>query len=345
MRAILILLVAMVLAAIPPAARAESVIFLAHSNLNDRSDNPTAAMAVTFKQEVEAKSGGRIKVEIFPENQLGDDAKSVALVRKGVIQMAISSVSGISPLYPLMNVMDYPFAYGRVEEAYAVLDGPFGDRLRADIEAKTGVAVLGFGDTGGLFVITNSRHPIKGPADLAGLRIRTMNAEAHQLLVRSLGGDPVTVAWPRVFGALQAGLVDGQMNSISTTRYGRLHTVQKYMTLTDHVYVPFLWTVNPQFLAGLSPSDRAIVAQAVTDGVQASRAMATASSDRQLSVLLPSVQVHRPSEAELDAFRRAAQPPMRDFIARRYGDEGLRLLDDFLAAIAQARRTLGPRPH
>jgi tripartite ATP-independent transporter DctP family solute receptor len=340
MRAILLLLAALALAVPASAHAAETVIILAHSNVNDRGDNPTAAMAVTFKQRVEADSNHAIKVEIFPENQLGTDAKAVALVRKGVIQMAISSVGGIAPLYPLIGVMDFPFAYRRVEEAYAVLDGPFGQRLRADIEAGTGLAILGFGDTGGLFVLTNSKRPVLGPADMAGLRIRTMNVEAHKLLVRSLGAEPVAIAWNHVYDALQTGLADGQMNSVATTRYGRLQVVQKYMTVTNHLYVPFLWTANRDFLAGLSDGQRAIVAAAVADGVQASRALAAANADSRLAQLLPSVQIHRPTDSELDAFRRATQPPMTAFVARTFGGEGSRLLADFLAAIQQARLQL-----
>ena len=339
MRAIILALLAFLALTVPTmAAVAETVIFLAHSNINDPNDNPTAAMAMTFKERVEARSDGALRVEIFPENQLGTDAKTVELVRKGIIQMAISSVSGITPLYPLMAVMDYPFAYRRVEEAYTVLDGPFGQRLRTDIEAKAGVAVLGFGDTGGLFVLTNSRRPVRSPADLVGLRIRTMNAEAHRLLVSSMGGEPVTIGWNHVFGALQTGLADGQMNSISTTRYGRLHAVQKYMTLTNHVYVPFLWTANPAFMAGLGDRQRTIIADAVAEGVRASRTLAITASDQQLSALLPSVRIHHPTEAELTAFRDATQPPMREFVERSFGAEGRRLLDDFLAAVKQAQR-------
>jgi len=334
---LLILLTALVLA-LPCLAAEPTVIFLAHSNNNDRGDNPTAAMAVTFKEIVEAGGAGALKVEIFPENQLGADAKAVELAKKGVIQMAISSVGGISRLYPLIGVIDYPFAYRRVEDAYAVFDGPFGDKLRADIEAKSGLAVLGFGDTGGLFVITNSRRPVTGPASMAGLRIRTMGAETHRMLVRSLGAEPVTISWNHVFDALQTGLADGQMNSVLTTRYGRLFTVQKYMTLTNHFYVPFIWTANRAFLDGLDADQRALVARAVEEGVRASRALAGAQSAQALATQLPNVAIHQPTPAEMAAFREATQPPMREFVAKTYGAEGGALLAEFLEATKAAAK-------
>ncbi len=322
---------------------AETTIVLAHSNKNDPHDNPTAAMAMTFKEQVERKSNGAIKVQIFPENQLGGDAQAVALVKKGVIQMAISAIGGIIHDYQLISAMDFPFAYHRVEEAYTVFDGPFGQWVRADIEAKTGVAILGFGDTGGLFVLTNSKRPIHHPSDLNGLRIRTMAADSHRNLVSSLGAEAVTVRWEHVFDALQTGLADGQMNSIATTRYGRLFVVQKYMTLTNHAYVPFLWTANPAFMAALSETDRATVMAAVQAGVQASRDMAIKATGAELQALLPSVQIVYPTEAELKEFSLATQPPMRAFIETQFGANGTRFLDDFLAAVDQAHRPQAPK--
>ena len=331
----------------PMAAMAETTIILAHSNKNDATDNPTAAMAMTFKELVERKSGGSLKVQIFPEGQLGADAQAVGLVKKGTIQMAISSIGGISRLYPLIAAMDFPFAYDEVSEAYAVLDGPFGQFVRGDIEAKTGLAVLGFGDTGGLFVLTNSKRPIHQPSDMAGLRIRTMAFPSHKALITSLGAEAVTIPWSYVLDALLTGLADGQINPISTTRYGRLHTVQKYMTLTNHAYVPFLWTANRPFLASLSDEERRIIAEGVSEGVRASRSLAISVTGDRLAALLPSVQIHYPSEAELTAFRRATQPAARAFIAETLGDEGPRFLDSFLAAVDKARRdktTAGANP-
>jgi TRAP-type C4-dicarboxylate transport system substrate-binding protein len=225
-----------------------------------------------------------------------------------------------------------------VNEAYAVLDGPFGQFVRADMEAKTGLAILGFGDTGGLFVLTNSKRPIHRPADMAGLRIRTMAFPPHKVVVSSLGAEAVTIPWNYVLDALLTGLADGQINPISTTRYGRLHTVQKYLTMTNHAYVPFLWTANLEMLASLGDKDRKIVTEAVTSGVRASRAMAVSVKGEQLAALLPSVQINYPTEAELSAFRQATRPAARTFIAETLGEEGTRFLDRFLAAVDQVRR-------
>ena len=331
-------LLAVLLWVAPLAAMAETTIILAHSNKNDRADNPTAAMAVTFKEQVETRSGGAIKVQIFPEGQLGADAQAVALVKKGVIQMAISSVGGMAKLYPLITAMDFPFAYNQVGEAYAVLDGPFGQFVRDDMEAKTGLAVLGFGDTGGLFVLTNSKHAIHRPSDMTGLRIRTMAFPPHKVVVSSLGAEAVTIPWNYVLDALMTGLADGQINPISTTRYGRLHTVQKYLTMTNHAYVPFFWTANREMMAGLSDAERKIVTEAVSKGIQASRAMAISVTGNQLAALLPSVEINYPTEAELDTFRHATQPAARAFVAQSLGDEGTRFLDRFLAAVDQVRQ-------
>src|SRR4051812_25575303 len=137
------------------ALAADKVIKLAHPNRNDAFDNPAAAMAVVFKNLVEAATNRSVRVAIFPEGQLGRDSDIVQLVRKGTVQSVISSAGGIAPVYPLISVMDLPFASRSISTTYAILDGPFGQKLAEDIRRKTGMAVLGFGDPGGFFAISN----------------------------------------------------------------------------------------------------------------------------------------------------------------------------------------------
>jgi len=313
-------------------------LFLAHLNKNDATDNPTGAMAVTFKREVEARTGGAIKVESLPEGQLGSDAKMVDLVRRGVIQSAIVSTAGIKPAYPLIEILAFPFAYRSIEDTYAVFDGPFGRQLGADIEAKTGLAVLGFGDNGGFFEITNNKHAVRNPADFAGLKIRIMDLKSHAAFVRSLGAEPVTISWKETFGSLESGVVDGQMNSVSIIRAGKLDDVQKYLTLSNHIFVPFVWVANRKYLDGLTDQRRQAVAEAATAAVAASRTLSRSieASERGLPYLMGRMQVYRPTDAEIDALRRVTQPAVAAYFTETAGDEGRALLESFLAAVRDA---------
>ena len=307
------------------ASAAEKVIKLAHPNRNDAFDNPSAAMAVVFKNLVEAATNRTVRVKIFPEGQLGRDADIVQLVRKGAVQSAISSAGGVAPIYPLISVMDLPFAYRSISTTYAVLDGPFGQKLAEDIRRKTGVAVLGFGDPGGFFAISNSKRTIKSPEDMKGLKIRTMDLETHKTIVGTLGGEPISIAWSEVYTALGTGAADGQMNPIPIIRFARFEEVQSYLTLTNHLFLPYVWVINGKFLDELSAEERTAVLNAARSAVVASRGLSRIieASDRGLP-LAQRMEIHVLTARELETFRRGNQPAVRGLIEKRFGRKGWR---------------------
>lgn len=309
-----------------PATAQTVPLYLAHLNEN-KADNPTGAIAVLFETMLAGLTDGRIRVETFPNGQLGPETQVVDLVRRGVIQSAIVSVGGLSDSYPPIGVLNYPFRFRNLEEAYDVFDGPFGRMLGQDIERKLDLAVLGYGDTGGLFVLTNSRRPIRTPADLAELRIRTMALTSHQALVRSLGAEPVTIGWSELYTALQNGTVIGQMNPPSIILTGQLYRVQKYLTVTNHLYTPYIWIANPAFLEKLPAGDRDAIARAARTGVLASRDLAA--SQRPLDELNGAMVIYRPTVAELKAFRDATQPAIERLLRETLGEEALPLLEAF----------------
>jgi TRAP-type C4-dicarboxylate transport system substrate-binding protein len=215
---------------IPDHASAEKLIKIARPNRNDPFDNGTAAIAVVFKNVLETSSGSEMRVDIYPEGQIGNDTDVVKLVNDGIIQSAFSSTVGVERIYPLLGVLGLPFAFPTIATTYTVLDGPFGQRLSADISRKTSLRVFGFGDSGGFFAITNSKHPIRSPTDMSGLKIRTMGLETHNVIVRSLGADAVPMPFGELYGALKTGTVDGEINPVPMVRFAQLDQVQKYLT-------------------------------------------------------------------------------------------------------------------
>jgi tripartite ATP-independent transporter DctP family solute receptor len=324
----------------PAASAADLLIKLAHPNRNIASDNATGAMATAFKARVESGSAGAIRVDIYPEGQLGQDDAVVALAGKGVIQSAISAVGGMARHYPLIGALDLPFAFPTIATTYAVFDGPFGQALAQDIERKTGLHVLGFGDSGGFFALTNSVRRIRTPADLAGLKIRTMGLESHKRFIRSLGGEPVGLGWSELFGALESGLVDGQMNPIPIIRFARFDEVQKYLTLTNHFFTPYVWVLNGATWRALTPERQALIAEAAHAGIVAGRALNRhiEDSDRGLPALRQRMDVYAPSAAEAAAFRQASVPAVEAYIEATFGREGRDLMNALRAAIAAAGR-------
>ena len=342
MRRVWTVLVALtlVIGLLPGAALAEKVIKLHHLNKEDPYDNPTGAMAQVFKALVESGTNGAVKVQVFPNAQLGKDNEVLSQVKDDVIQSGIFTVGGFAAMYPLISVLDVPFAFPNISTTYAVLDGPFGKELSADIHKKTGFHVMGFGDSGGFFAITNSKRPVKTPEDLKGLKIRTMGLETHKRQIAAMGGMPVVIAWPEVYTSLQTGVADGQQNPIPVITFGKLDEVQKYMTLTEHLFAAYVWVMNQKFYDSLTPQEKNVVDYSARSAIVAGRGLARIieASDKGLPALSKKMEIHALTPAEKAKFREAAVPVVKQYLVDNFGQEGEKLLNDFLKAVDEASK-------
>jgi tripartite ATP-independent transporter DctP family solute receptor len=320
------------------SAMAGKVIKMHHLNKNGAFDNPSGAAVVVFKNLVEAGTNGEITVEIFPNGQLGKDAEVVQQVKAGIIQLGVHSVGAVGSVYPMISVLDIPFAFPNIAATYEVLDGPFGQKMCEDIYAKTGLKALGFSDSGGFFQFTNSRQPIKTIDDMKGLKIRIMGLDTHKQIISSLGGQPAAIAWSEVYTALQTGVADGQMNPIPIVEFAKLFEVQKYLTISNHLFAPHVWLMNADFYNSLTPAEVKVVEAAAKAAIVTSRGIANSieASERGLPFLKEKLEVYALPEAEKVRFRDAALPAVRSYIEEKFGDEGKKMLEDFLAAIEQA---------
>jgi tripartite ATP-independent transporter DctP family solute receptor len=327
-------------ALVPVPADAAKVIKLHHLNKDDPFDNATGAMATVFKSLVEAGTNGGIEVQTFPNGQLGKDNDVVTQVKSGVIQSGIHSVGGFASAYPMMGVIDVPFAFPTISATYAVFDGPFGARLAADIEQKTGLKVLGFGDSGGFFHFTNSKRPITSPEDMKGLKIRTMGLDTHKAVVSAMGGQPAVIAWTEVYTALQTGVADGQMNPVPIISFAKFNEVQKYLTLSGHLFAPYVWVMNKDFYNGLSAAEKNVVANGVKSGIVAGRGVSRAieASDRGLAGLSKDMKVNSLTPEQLVKFRDATMPEVKKIIVEKHGQEGEAMMKAFLEAIEVASK-------
>ncbi len=327
-------------ALIPAPADAAKVIKLHHLNKDDPFDNATGAMATVFKSLVEAGTNGGIEVQTFPNGQLGKDNDVVTQVKSGVIQSGIHSVGGFASAYPMMGVIDVPFAFPNISATYAVFDGPFGARFSADIEQKTGLKVLGFGDSGGFFHFTNSRRPITTPEDMKGLKIRTMGLDTHKAIISALGGQPAAIAWTEVYTALQTGVADGQMNPVPIISFAKFNEVQKYLTLSGHLFAPYVWVMNKDFYNGLSPAEKNVIAYAAKSAIVAGRGVSRAieASDRGLAGLSKDMKVNALTPEQLVKFRNATMPEVKKIIVEKHGAEGEAMMKAFLEAVDTASK-------
>jgi len=323
------------------AFAADVTIRLAHLNPEDPFQSHSGTMAAVFKSLVESNSNGAIEVQLFPNGQLGKDNEVIEQVRTGLVESTISSSGGMAQHYPLVGVFDIPFAFPNIGVASRVMskDSAFGEKFIADLEAKTDLKVLGLIDSGGFFAFTNSERPITSVADMEGLRIRTMTLPTHEAIVSSLGGQPTPLPWAEVYTALQTGVADGQMNPVPIIAFAKFDEVQKYLSVTNHIITPYIWTMNKDFYDGLSDEHRTLVNWAAEVATESGRAMSRVieASDKGLPALAAKMEVNVVPPEEQARFAEAAQPAVRALIEKQYGAEGIEMLDSLLASIEEEK--------
>jgi len=212
-----------------------------------------------FKQVLEKESKGTIIVKLFPDNMLGDDRMVIEKTIFGDIDIGASSTSPLSRLIPDFYLFDCPFVFLNVEDAYAAMDGP-GESMLKIMENK-GLKGLGFWENG-FRNLTNNMVAARVPADVKNMRIRTMENDVHLGAWRAFGANPTPMAYSEIFPALQKGVVDGQENPLGLIASSKFYEVQKYVSLTQHVYTPYIVCMNLNTYNSLSDAQRAALKKA-----------------------------------------------------------------------------------
>ena len=224
----------------------------------------------TFAKEVEKRTSGRYKVQPFYSGSLGGERESIEAVQLGTQELAFSSSGPVPNFVPETKILDIPFLFRDKAHARAVLDGPIGQEMLAKFDAK-GFKALAWGENG-IRHMTNSKRAVNGPEDLKGLKMRTMENPVHVAAYKGLGIVTTPMAFPEVFTALQQGTVDGQENPLSVIMASKFDQVQKYLTLTGHVYSPGIFLMNKASFDKLSAADKQAFLDAAKEGVKANRA-------------------------------------------------------------------------
>jgi tripartite ATP-independent transporter DctP family solute receptor len=189
--------------------------------------------AEKFKELIEQRSTGNIKVQIFHSASLGNETEILQQVQMNSIQMAIITGGPFDTFDPMARVVNYPFLFKNNDQVDKVLDGPLGAKLLKSLESS-GFKGLCFSENG-FRNLTNNRRPVKTPADLKGLKIRVMASAIHKAIWQALGANPTPMPWP-IYTELEQGVIDGQENPLWVMEVYKFYEIQKYMTLTRHVY-------------------------------------------------------------------------------------------------------------
>lgn len=291
-----------------------------------QEDHPTNTTLLNyFKPMVEEKSGGKIKVEIYPNAQLGSDRQAIESVINGSIEMSVPGGPVVSGFYEPYMVYDLPFLFDSREAAYAALDGELKDKISEGLLKAQNIRILGIGENG-FRHITTSKKPIKTPEDLKGLKIRTMECPVHLKTFEALGANPTPIAFNELFTALQQGTVDGQENPIAIIYTSKLYEVQKYLTLDGHYYVNCPYIINENFWNSLSDEEQKIVQEAIDETVKQQRSELEKQEKEYLDLIKKiGTEVIELTPEQRDKFIEKTKP-VYDWFEKTY-DNGKELID------------------
>ena len=280
-KALLIHTLALAAALFAGAASAQAVkLTLAHGTA---LDNPRHTAALKFAEVVKAKSNGRIEVTVAGAAQLGDDAAMVTALRTGALDMSANSQGAVANVVPEYAAFGMPFLFSSQAHAWKVMDGPAGKEL-AEKSADKSLVVLGYWDNG-IRQMSNSKRPLLKPEDLKGLKMRTPPDAVTVDIMQSVGAEAQQIKFSELYVALQQGVVDGQENPLVNIWAGKLHEVQKYISLTGHKYemTPFL--IGKRSWDKLTDADKKLIQEAAVEATALQRKLAQESDEKMFAEL------------------------------------------------------------
>ena len=217
-------------------------------------------VAGKFKELIENRSRGGIKVKIYHSASLGNETQILQQVQMNTIQMAIVTGGPFDTFDPITRVVNYPFLFKSNEQADEILDGPLGDEILKSLESS-GFKGLSFSENG-FRNLTNSKRPVKNTEDLKGLKIRVMASSIHRAIWQALGANPTPMPWP-IYTELEQGVIDGQENPLWVMEVYKFYEIQKYMTLSRHVYSYHIDIASLKWWKTLDKEKQDLIQQAI----------------------------------------------------------------------------------
>lgn len=241
------------------SASAQSKMVLKASDVHPLG-YPTVDAVLRMGKKLEAATGGRLSIQMFPSMQLGGEKEAIEQAQVGALQIARISVGAVGPVVDDVNVFNMPFVFRDSKHMEAVLDGAIGDELLGKITAneRTKLVALGWMNAGSRNIY-NSKRPVKVLADLKGLKIRMIGNPLFIDTMNALGGNGVAMGFDQVFSAMQTGVVDGAENNLPSFVSENHFQVAKYFSMTEHLIIPELLVFSKPAWSKLTPDDQALI--------------------------------------------------------------------------------------
>ena len=233
-------------------------------------DHPVGLGVKRMQEVLNAKTGGKIKINAFWGGSAGGDLPATQALRAGTQEMVCTSSSPLVGIVKELGAFDLPFLFANEKEADAVLDGPAGAYFNKKLE-DAGVVNLAYWENG-FRNLTNSKRPVARAEDFDGVKVRVMQNNIFLDTFKTLGSNAVPMAFGEVFTALETKTIDGQENPFVTIETSKLNEVQKYLSVTRHAYTPFLVLYSKKLWDQLNAQEQAVLREAAMEGQKVQRA-------------------------------------------------------------------------
>lgn len=282
--------------------------------------NPRHEAAVKFADTVKAKTNGRFEIQVAHSAQLGDDAAMITALRSGTLDISANSQGAMANVVPEYAALGLPFLFTDIQRAWQLLDGPVGEELAKRTTAK-GMVVLGYWDNG-IRHVSNAKRPIKVPADIKGLKIRTPPDSMTMDIMQALGADPQQIKFSELYVALQQGVVDGQENPLTNIASAKLYEVQKYLSLTGHKYEANPFVMGKRSWEKLSAADQKVFTEAASEATQLQRTLSKEADEKLVTELkakgvqIDTVDRKAFADATKAVYTKWSTGPAGDFVKR-----------------------------
>ena len=277
-----------------------------------------------FSKLVEKESGGNVKIEVYPNDELtgGNTNEAVKALTEGAVDLGAYVAGTMSLLDPRLEVSTIPWSFNSYQEARQIIDDTGGEYY-AKVLSEYGLVYLG-STHNGMRQLTSNRNAIRSPNDLQGMRIRVLGGEVYRLLFATLGAEPVPLGWSELNIAIRQGFIEGQENGFFLMRSGRLNEIQKYMTVWNYLYENYLFVINRKTFDQLKPKTQKLLREKMKEACEWSRDyLETEEKKIRKQFEANGLEVIDLTPEELEVFKKQVKP-LREKLKAKYGEEACR---------------------
>lgn len=324
-------LIALLVLAIPASALAATSVKMSYNGPPSEEDNAVHAFATTFKSLVEKSTNGDIKIELFPNSQLGNEEQRMEQTMNDPV-INVASYGGLQTVFPEMFATNIPFLFDSYKAAHLFFDGSsFMKKAVKELRGRTGIELLAVVEEGGFLAFTGNK-PIHSPASFKGLKYRAMDT-SQVAMYEAFGAAGTPIPWTEVYLALKTGVADGQMNPPTYIIMGSLYEVQKHLCLANVQYSDQFLLMNGALLDSLTPAQQKAVRDAAHQANVATREFVESQVDQRVEFLASKgMEVYRPTAKEMAEFKALGAPSYVKWLQEQVAQKWIDL------AIADAKK-------